>query len=280
MADKKSIRLNNGVEIPMVGYGSYLATKDKGRDTIKIALDAGYRYIDTARFYNNEEEIGQALKEYGLPRNEVFLCSKVWPTDLGLEKTKEAFEESCRCLGTDYLDMYLIHWPKKSQEGDWITPVRDGWKALEELYAQGRIRAIGLSNFLPHHIRPLLETANVKPALDQLELHAGYMQEYTLAYLQKEEIQPQAWSPMGRGRLLGDDRIIKLAEKYQKSSAQILLGFLLQRGIPVIPKASSMERMKENLNVFDFCMTEDEIAALSCIPETGWSGEHPDLVEF
>lgn len=274
------VKLYNGVEIPMIGYGSYLATKGTRNDTIRLALDAGYRYIDTARFYDNEEEIGQALKEYGIARDEIFLCSKVWPTELGYEKAKEAFETSCRCLGTDHLDMYLIHWPKKSQSGDWITPLREGWKALEELYTEGRVRAIGLSNFLPHHIRPLLETAKVKPMLDQLELHVGYMQEYTLAYLAKEEIVPQAWSPIGRGRLLGDDRIKALADKYKKSSAQILLRYLIDRGIPVIPKASATERMKENLDVFDFALTEDEISALSCIPETGWSGEHPDLAEF
>ncbi len=274
------MKLYNGVEIPMVGYGSYLATKGTGNDTIRLALDAGYRYIDTARFYDNEEEIGQALKEYGIAREEIFLCSKVWPTELGYEKTREAFETSCKNLGTDHLDMYLIHWPKKSQSGDWVTPLREGWKALEDLYAEGRVRAIGLSNFLPHHIRPLLETAKVKPMLDQLELHAGYMQEYTLAYLAKEEILPQAWSPIGRGRLLGDERIKELADKYKKSSAQILLRYLIDRGIPVIPKASATERMKENLDIFDFSLTEDEISALSCMPQTGWSGEHPDLAEF
>ena len=182
------MKLYNGVEIPMIGYGSYLATKGTGNDTIR--------------------------------------------------------------------------------------------KALEDLYAEGRVRAIGLSNFLPHHIRPLLETAKVKPMLDQLELHAGYMQEYTLAYLANKDILPQAWSPIGRGRLLGDERIKKLADKYGKRSAQILLRYLIDRGIPVIPKASATERMKENLDVFDFSLTEDEISALSCIPETGWSGEHPDLAEF
>lgn len=274
------MKLYNGVEIPMVGYGSYLATKGTGNDTIRLALDAGYRYIDTARFYDNEEEIGQALKEYGIAREEIFLCSKVWPTELGYEKTREAFETSCKNLGTDHLDMYLIHWPKKSQSGDWVTPLREGWKALEDLYAEGRVRAIGLSNFLPHHIRPLLETAKVKPMLDQLELHAGYMQEYTLAYLAKEEIIPQAWSPIGRGRLLGDERIKALADKYKKSNAQILLRYLIDRGIPVIPKASAIERMKENLDIFDFSLTEDEISALSCMPQTGWSGEHPDQAEF
>lgn len=274
------MKLYNGVEIPMIGYGSYLATKGTGNDTIWLALDAGYRYIDTARFYDNEEEIGQALKEYGIARDEIFLCSKVWPTELDYEKTKEAFETSCRNLKTDHLDMYLIHWPKKSQNGDWITPLRDGWRALEDLYTEGRVRAIGLSNFLPHHIRVILETAKVKPMLDQLELHVGYMQEYTLSYLAKEEILPQAWSPIGRGRLLGDERINKLAAKYGKSSAQILLRYLIDRGIPVIPKASATERMKENLDIFDFSLTEDEISALSCIPETGWSGEHPDLAEF
>ena len=272
--------LSNGVMIPAVGYGSYLSTEKNGKRTIIEALDAGYRYIDTAMFYRNERDIGQAISEYGIKREELFICSKVWPTMLGFEKTLASFEDSCKALGTGYLDMFLIHWPKANRSAGWEQPMRDGWRAMEKLYGEGRIKAIGLSNFLPHHIRPLLETAEIRPMLDQLELHVGYMQEYALAYLEKESILPQAWSPLGRGRLLGDSRITALAEKYGVTNAKILLRYLIQRRIPVIPKASSPERMRENLDVFGFSMTDDEISYLSCIPETGWSGEHPDMTDF
>ena len=278
---KKEFTLSNGVVIPEVGFGSYLSTVNAGKDNIKMALDAGYRYIDTARFYNNEEEVGEAWTEYGLSRDDIFLCSKVWPTFLGYEKTKESFEESCRCLKTDHLDMYLIHWPKRNQKDEkWAEKMADGWRALEELYEEGRIGAIGVSNFLPHHLMELMKTAKIKPMLDQLELHVGYMQEYTLKYLENEGILPQAWSPLGRGRVLNDPRVEALASKYGKTNAQILLRFLIDRGIPVIPKASSLERMKENLDVDGFNLTAEEISYLSSIPETGWSGEHPDKVDF
>ena len=279
--DNRIFRLNNGVEIPAVGYGTYLSTEKNGKQTILNAFDAGYRYIDTARFYENEDEIGEALRECGINRDEIFICSKVWPTMLGKEKLRESFEASCKSLGTDHLDMYLIHWPKVSQKDDeWISKLQASWETMEELYEEGRIRAIGLSNFLPHHIRPLLKSARIKPMLDQLELHVGYMQEYALQYLKKEKITAQAWSPLGRARVLNDERITGLAEKYGKSGAQIMLRYLIQRGIPVIPKASTPERMRENLEVFDFSLSRDEISYLSCLPQEGWSGEHPDIAEL
>ena len=276
--DKKEFVLENGVRIPAVGYGSYLSTEKNGRNVIKDALDVGYRYIDTARMYENEFEIGQALEEYGIAREELFICSKVWPENLSKESLIESFEATLSDLRTDYLDMLLIHWPKYDKDDSfWLEKVLEAWGEMERLYDEGKIKAIGVSNFLPHHLGPMLEKVRIKPMIDQLELHVGYMQEYTLRYLEEKGILPQAWSPLGRAKLLQDERVTSLAEKYGKSSAQILLRFLNQRGIPVIPKASSIERMKENLDIFDFALSEDEISYLSCIPEFGWSGEHPDL---
>ena len=270
--------LGNGIKIPAVGYGSYLSTEKEGKSVIKDALDAGYRYIDTAWMYKNEAELGEAISEYGISREELFICSKVWPTMLSKDGVKESFESSLRDLRTDYLDMYLIHWPKYLKDDErWLDKVLEAWEVIEELYDQKKIRAIGVSNFLPHHLRPMLENVRIKPMVDQLELHVGYMQEYTLAYLKKEGILPQAWSPLGRAKVINDERITKLAEKYGKSNAQILLRFLNQRGIQVIPKASSIERMKENKDIFGFSLTEDEISYLSCVAQCGWSGEHPDL---
>ena len=274
---RKSFILPSGTEIPAVGFGSYLSTMN-GIQTVLDALDAGYRYIDTAKFYENEAEIGEAIVKSGIPREEIFLCSKVWPTDLGRENTLSSFEESCRKLKTDYLDMYLIHWPKnEADDPDWLDKVRQSWTAMEDLYTQGRIRVIGLSNFLPHHIRPLLESARIRPMVDQLELHAGYMQEYALGYLREQGILPQAWSPLGRAKLLNDPEITKIAAKYCCSAAKLLLRYLNQRGIPVIPKASSKERMLENLDIFGFTISVDDMSYLSCLPPRGWSGEHPDL---
>ena len=272
--------LSNGVTIPAVGYGSYLSTEREGNKVIKDALDAGYRYIDTARMYQNEAEIGEALSEYGIERESLFICSKVWPTMLSKEGIRESFEGSLKDLKTDYLDMYLIHWPKSDPKDEtWLDKVLEAWEVIEKLYDEKKIRAIGVSNFLPHHLRPMLEKVRINPMVDQLELHVGYMQEYTLGYLKENGILPQAWSPLGRAKVLGDERIIKLSEKYSKSPAQILLRFLYQRGIPTIPKASSIERMKANKEIFDFNLTDDEVSFLSCIPETGWSGEHPDYFD-
>ena len=275
----KSFRLSNGVEIPAVGYGSYLSTEGNGKQTIIDALDAGYRYIDTAMFYQNEAEIGEALAEYDIKRENLFLVSKVWHTMLGREKTLQSFEASLKALGTDYLDMFLIHWPMgPDKDTDWLALQTETWKLMEELYEAGRVRAIGLSNFLPHHIEPLIKNIKILPMLDQLELHVGYMQEYALNYLRSKGIVIQAWSPLGRARVLNDERVLAIAEKHGRSAAQILLRYLLDRDIAVIPKASSKERMKQNLDVFDFRLTEEEISYLSCIPETGWSGEHPDMM--
>lgn len=171
---KKQFVLPNGTAIPAVGYGSYLSTEKSGVQTIIDALEVGYRYIDTAQFYGNEEQIGEAIERSGIPREEIFLCSKVWHTDLGKEKTLRSFEESCRKLKTAYLDMYLIHWPKSDvDDEEWFEKVRDSWAAMEELYEQGKIKAIGLSNFLPHHIRPLLEVARIRPMVDQLNYTWG-----------------------------------------------------------------------------------------------------------
>ena len=270
--------LDNGVAIPAVGFGSYMATKTDGAQTIRQALTEGYRYIDTASFYQNEEQIGEAVAGSGIARDQIFLCSKVWPGDLGRDKTLASFEASCKKLRTDYLDMLLIHWPKEDHTAaDWKEKAQESWAVMEELYESGRVRVIGLSNFLPHHIRAILETAHIKPMVDQLELHVGYMQEYTLQYLRKEGILPQAWSPLGRARMLKDARILAMAQRYGRTPAQILLRYLLQRGIPVIPKASAPERMRQNLDVFGFALSEDDMSYLSCLPQCGWSGEHPDL---
>ena len=245
---------------------------------VRMALDAGYRMLDTAAFYGNEAYVGKAVRESEIPRKELFLTSKVWKSDLGYEKTKKSVEESLERLQTDYLDLCLIHWPKPDPEStDWKELDRGSWKALEELYHRGTVRAIGVSNFLPHHLEALMEAAEVRPMVDQLELHVGYLQEAAVQYCKSWGIQVQAWSPLGRRRVLEEPMVVEMAQKYQVSPAQFLLGFLLQQNIAVIPKASSMERMRQNLELPEFVITEEDMHLLRCLPQAGWSGEHPDL---
>lgn len=273
----ETVKAYNNMEIPMVGYGSFLATEGKGKQNIIDALNAGYDYIDTAYFYKNEVEIGEAIKDSGIDRKNLFLCSKVWPTMMGYEGTLDSFEKSSKMLGTDYLDMYLIHWPKKSMDDqDWKAYLQQTWKAMEELYEAGKVRIIGLSNFLPHHIEAIMETARIKPMLNQLELHVGYMQYEAVEYSKKMGMVVQAWSPLGRARVINDESVVRLARKYNRTPAQILLRFLVQQNIAVIPKASSPQRMKENMNIFDFNIDEEDMSFLKCLPQRGYSGEHPD----
>ncbi len=274
----KTYTLSNGVEIPALGFGTYLATEGNGKQGILNAFEAGYRYLDTASFYGNEEEIGVAIEESGISREELFIASKVWRTEMGYENTKQAFAASLKRLGTDYLDLYLIHWPKAGRDvQDWKKIIQDTWRAMEELYDAGKIRAIGLSNFLPHHIEALLKTARIMPVINQLELHVGYMQQEAVAYCKDREILVQAWSPLGRRALLAEPVILDLASKYEVTPAQLLLGFLDREGIAIIPKASTVERCLENMNIFDFEISEEDRYFLKCLPQMGWSGEHPDL---
>lgn len=275
---QESFVLANGVQMPKIGYGTYKCTDGTDEQIVRMALDAGYRLLDTAAAYENEVYVGKAVKESGIPREEIFLTSKVWKTNLGYEKTKESFEASLERLGVDYLDLFLLHWPKPTPDCEnWKELDQESWKALEEFYHQGKVRAIGVSNFLPHHLEALMETADVRPMVNQLELHVGYMQEAAVQYSKSWGIQVQGWSPLGRRRVLEEPIVQKMAEKYHVSSAQFLLKFLLQQGIGVVPKASSMERMQQNLNLPKIEITEEDLYLLRCLPQIGWGGEHPDL---
>lgn len=269
--------LYNGVTIPCIGYGTYKAADTNSCDIIATAAKAGYRFFDTASFYGTETFLAEALKQADLPRNEVFITSKVWKAEMGYNETLEAFERTLKNLDTDYLDLYLIHWPRYTLDGEWKQTCIDTWKAMEELYEAGRVRAIGLSNFLPHHMDVILDNCNIKPMVNQLEVHPGYTQEAAIRYCQERDILVQAWSPLGRQRVLEEPLLIELAAKYDVTPAQICLRFLLQRGINPIPKASSFERMRNNMDIFDFSITTEDMHRLNTLPQTGWSGEHPDF---
>lgn len=269
--------LNNGVEIPAIAFGTYKAADDKSADVICAAIEAGYRYFDTASFYGTETYLAQAVRESGISRDEIFIASKLWKTEMGYENVKYAFERSLDKLNTDYLDLYLIHWPLPDPEyKDWKQLDKETWRAMEELYQAGKVRAIGLSNFLPHHIDNILEDCTVRPAVDQIEYHPGYSQEAAVQYCKERNILVQAWSPIGRQRVLEEPLVLELAEKYAVSPAQICLKFAVQRGIIPLPKSSSVERMKENLDLYSFEMEREDIWRLATMPQAGWSGEHPD----
>ena len=268
--------LSNGVEIPAVGYGTYL-TSEKDDGTVAAALSAGYRHFDTASFYGTEQALGDALKAAGVPRGELFLTSKLWKDEMGYENALAAFERSLQRLGTDYLDLYLIHWPRTDDlSAEWRQLDRDTWRTLEDLYRAGRVRAIGVSNFLPHHLRNLMETAEVMPMVNQIEFHPGYPQTYNVEFCKAHGILPEAWSPLGRTRVLQDDRLAGIVAKYGKSVAQLCVRFALQRGVVPLPKSSSPARMAANLDVFDFVISDEDMDRILTLPQFGWSGLHPD----
>lgn len=268
--------LSNGVEISAVGYGTYL-TSEKDDGTVAAALAAGYRHFDTASFYGTEQALGDALKASGVPREELFLTSKLWKDEMGYENALAAFERSLQKLGTDYLDLYLIHWPRPDDlTSEWQQLDRDTWRALEDLYRAGRVRAIGVSNFLPHHLRSLMKTAEVMPMVNQIEFHPGYPQTYTVEFCKAHGILPEAWSPLGRTRVLQDERLAGIAAKYGKSVAQLCVRFALQCGVAPLPKSSSPARMQANLDVFDFVISDEDMDRILTLPQFGWSGLHPD----
>ena len=290
----KNFTLKNGVEIPCLGFGTYSRAFDFSTAAFLDALDVGYRHIDTASLYMDEDMIGDAIRSSGIPRGELFLTTKVWKTEMGYKKTLQYFEESREKLQTDYVDLFLIHWPvpdfgpqvdathpgrTAETEGiPWQELCQDTWRALEELYARGDVRAIGVSNFQPHHIMALLETAKVAPMVDQIEFHPGYTQEYTVSWCQKNGIQVEAWRPMAKQFLAQDPLLLELAEKYGKSVAQICIRFALQRNVLPMPSSKNRGRMIENMQVFDFDLSEADLSRLSCLPQTAWSGMHPDRV--
>lgn len=270
-------RLADGNEIPCLGFGTYNPNDSDTREIIRTAIETGYRYFDTASLYETERALGQAIKESGISRSEFYIASKVWIDEMGYEETKAAFARSLERLQTDYLDLYLIHWPRSREDDtNWKERGVQTWRAMEELYMAGKIRSIGLSNFLPHHIENILIHCRVKPVVNQLEVHPGYTQEAACAYCARHGIALQAWSPLGRGKLLSHPLLLALASKYGKTPAQVSLRFLLQKDILPIVKASNAERMMQNADIFDFILSTEDMSFLACLPQTAWSGEHPD----
>jgi methylglyoxal/glyoxal reductase len=262
--------LHNGVKMPWFGLGVFKVKEGaEVVESVKVAIKNGYRSIDTAAIYQNEEGVGQGIKESEIPRKELFITSKVWNADQGYESALQAYETSLNKLGLEYLDLYLIHWPGKNK-------FKETWKALEKLYKDGRVRAIGVSNFKIHHLEELLKDAEIKPMVNQVEYHPHLTQKDLLAFCEKEGIQLEAWSPLKQGELLTDSTINEIAEKYGKTAAQVILRWDLQTKVVTIPKSIKEQRIIENANIFDFELSSEDIKKLDRLNKNERVGSDPD----
>lgn len=266
--------LRNGVKMPYLGLGTYQADNDQEViDSVSYALKMGYRHIDTASIYKNEEGVGEGIRQSGIPRSDVFVVSKVWNTDQGYDSTLKSFEDSIERMQLDYLDLFLVHWPVKGK-------YKETWRALEHLYAQKRVRAIGVSNFLQHHLEDLMKEAEMVPMVNQMEFHPYVVQQDLLAYCHENTIQYEAWSPFMQGKVFQLDICKKLADKYNKSVAQVILRWNLQKGVVTIPKSVKPERIAANADIFDFELSDADVAYLDSLDRNERIGAHPDHFDF
>jgi diketogulonate reductase-like aldo/keto reductase len=265
------IILNNGVEMPQLGFGVWQVPDDEAERAVATALEAGYRSIDTAAIYGNEEGTGKAIAASGIPREDIFVTTKLWNSDQGYDATLRAFDTSLHKLGLQYLDLYLIHWPTPSK-GKFV----DTYKAFEKLHADGRIRAIGTSNFLPPHLERLIAETSVVPAVNQIELHPHLQQHAAREYHAEQGIATEAWSPLGQGKgLLEVPAIVAIAQKHNRTPAQVVLRWHIQLGTIVIPKSVTPSRIRENIEVFDFSLDIEDLAAISALNEDRRLGPDP-----
>lgn len=267
--------LHNGVKMPWFGLGVFKVKEgSEVVEAVKAAIKNGYISIDTAAIYQNEEGVGQGIRESGVARDSLFVTSKVWNSDQGYESTLQAFETSLQKLGMDYLDLYLIHWPGKDS-----AKYKETWRALEKLYKDGRVRAIGVSNFHVHHLEDLIADAEIKPMVNQVEYHPHLAQLELRDYCKKQGIQLEAWSPLKQGQLLNEPTIVEIAEKYQKSPAQIILRWDLHNEVVTIPKSIKEHRIIENADIFDFELAPEDMAKLDGLNKNERVGSNPDEFE-
>ncbi|ENK1244510.1 aldo/keto reductase [Clostridium botulinum] len=272
MQDIKSYTvLSNGVKMPWLGFGTYkVEDGNTVISSVKEALKIGYSHIDTASYYGNEEGVGTAIKENGVPREDIFLVSKVWNSDQGYDKTLKSFQDSIKKLGTDYLDLFLIHWPQPLS--------KETWKALEKLYKEGSVKAIGVSNFLVDHLKWLLEDAEIKPMVNQVEFHPRLIQKDLIEFCRKNSIQLEAWSPLMRGKVFQIELLQDLAKKYDKTISQIVLRWDLQMGVVTIPKSVTPSRIKENADIFDFEISKEDMDRIQQLDKGLRAGSNPNKV--
>lgn len=274
MGQVPEVKLSGGVSIPQVGYGVFQIPPAETARAVAAALDSGYRSIDTAAAYGNEAGVGDAVRASGIPREDLFVTTKVWNSDHGYDSTLAAFDRSLRALRMDHVDLYLIHWPLPGRDRYLET-----WRALEHLLAEGRVRAIGVSNFHVPHLQRLIDSANVVPAVNQIELHPYLPQTHLRTFHAENGIATEAWSPLAQGALLADQAITGLSSKYGKSPAQIVLRWHVQLGTVVIPKSVTPARMRENIDVFDFELAEDDLLVLAELDNGTRVGPDPDVFD-
>jgi 2,5-diketo-D-gluconate reductase A len=272
MTTSPLMNLQDGNTMPQLGLGVYKVDNDIAAPLVSHALQNGYRLIDTASMYENEVGVGQGIVDSGVPREEVLVATKFWMDDLGFENTLKAFDKSLKLLGLDYLDFYLIHWPAPKRGLLYV----DSWKAMEKLKNEGLIRSIGVCNFHTHHIDEILKVAEHKPVINQIELHPWLTQENAIAYDNAHSIVTQAWSPLARGKILDEPMLEAMAIKHGKSVAQIVLRWHIQRGVAVIPKSNSKERIVENMNVFDFELSAEDVDAITALNTNFRTGVDPE----
>ncbi|MDO3662923.1 glyoxal/methylglyoxal reductase [Bacillus sp. C28GYM-DRY-1] len=271
---KDTVKLHNGVEMPWFGLGVFkVENGSEATESVKAAIKNGYRSIDTAAVYKNEEGVGIGIKESGVAREELFITSKVWNEDQGYETTLAAFEKSLERLQLDYLDLYLIHWPGKDK-------YKDTWRALEKLYKDGKIRAIGVSNFQVHHLEELLKDAEIKPMVNQVEFHPRLIQKELRDYCKAQGIQLEAWSPLMQGQLLDNEVLTQIAEKHNKSVAQVILRWDLQHEVVTIPKSIKEHRIIENADIFDFELSQEDMDKIDALNKDERVGPNPDELLF
>lgn len=272
----KKARLNNGIEIPMVGLGVFrLNDEKKAYKSIRKAIDLGYRHIDTAMIYENEAAVGKAIKESGIPRNDIFLTTKLWNEDIRHNNAQKAIDTSLSKLKMDYVDLYLVHWPIK---GKHVSV----WSEMEQIYASGKAKSVGVSNYLQHHLKDILAMKSLIPAVNQLEHHPYLVQSDLMQFCFDNTIRPEAWSPFcaAKNNLLYETELIKIAEKYGKTPAQIVLRWNIDSGVVVIPKSSNPERQAENLNIFDFRLSQTDTEKIEALDRNVRVGSHPDTIIF
>lgn len=278
----KYFELSNGLSIPVIGFGTWQTPDgDTAINAVKYAIDCGYRHIDAAAVYGNERSVGEGITRSGIAREEIFVTSKVWNTERGYDTTMKAFDKTLNDLQLDYLDLYLIHWPAVAgQFENWRQINAETWHAMETLYKEGKIRAIGVSNFLPHHLEALLDNATIKPMVNQIEFHPGFMQQECVDFCRAHEILVEAWSPLGTGRMLTNETLKNIAAKYEKSVAQLCVRWVLQHGILPLPKSVTPERIHENLDVFGFEISDEDMQVIDRMEYCGGSGLNPDKIDF
>lgn len=280
MSEQK-FTLQNGVQIPSLGYGTFKTEENVTAKVVEEALKIGYRHIDAAAIYGNEREVGEGIRNSGIEREKIFVTSKLWNSNRGFENTLAAFQKTLDDLQLEYLDLYLVHWPANAKQFDnWADINSETWKAFEKLYADGKVKAIGVSNFEQKHLEALAQTAVIQPMVNQIEIHPGHQNTELVKYSQELGLVVEAWGSLGQARLLDNETLIKIGEKYGKSAAQVALRWILQRGVLPLVKSVTESRIQENFEIFDFELSAEDVEAINAIPAQGFSGLVPDEVDF